>query len=193
MKYTLLSWIIVVVIMGSIITPVTAQAITELHDISILNVFISEKYLECKKDLYASIEMKNEGIENEYVHVELSNVELGIDEFAPIIMIQPKKLGSVTIPLTLEEEPEGAYEFEVLVYFNNEVKRYFKTFAFQGCPETPLPPPTTLNLASESQSQKTSQQPSAHTWYLIGMVILIFILSMIYLLKLYIEKRRSGD
>jgi hypothetical protein len=177
---------------GSVLSiPGTVEAVKEIHDVSILNVFISEKYLECKKDAFVSIQLKNEGIENEYVHVEISNQELGIDEFAPIIMVQPNGLESISIPIIFPEEPEGSHEFEVLAYFNNEVKRYFKSFDFKGCPEAPTQPKS-INLASDYASPKVKEEGiSAHTWYLVGMVVLIFILAIIYLLKIYIEKTRS--
>ncbi len=170
--------------------------IPDVHRIDILNLFISETSLTCNKNIYTVIEYKNAGTDNELVHLELVNEQLGINEFTPVAMLQPNRLGSITIPIALEQEPEGEVEFEVLAYFNNEIRRYFKSFTFAGCPEAPNPtsmPDATL-LAQTSQEAKNQPQGwSTQTWFVTLMVIIIFILVIIYILKLYIERIRGKE
>ena len=167
------------------------SSFTDMHQINIVNLFISDASLKCNKNLYAAIEFKNAGTENEYVHMELVNEKLGIDEFAPIVMIQPNKHDSVTIPVTLKQEPEGNVEFEVLAYFNNEIRRYFQSFTFKGCPDAPKTDsavdPALFTQSSSESKEKALQGLSMHTWYVIIMIILIFLLVLIYVLKLYIQ------
>ncbi len=88
----------------------------------------------------------------------------------------------------MQQEPEGTYEFEVIVYFSNEIKRSFKSFTFTGCPEPPQPQPL-LDLASHTpKPQENKQLLSAQTIYIIIMLIIIFLLALIYLFKLFLEK-----
>ena len=165
--------------------------VSDEHKINILNLFISDNYLECNKNLNAVIEFKNSGTENEYVHMELMNERLGIDEFAPIVLVKPNGIASVTIPVALESEPKGEYELEVLAYFNNEIKPYFKSFMFKGCQEAAkdgMYPDDAIMTQSSLQSKETAPKGlNSQAWYIIIMVALIFVLVLTYLLKLYVQ------
>ncbi len=165
--------------------------VSDEHKINILNLFISDNYLECNKNLNAVIEFKNAGTENEYVHMELVNEKLGIDEFAPIVLVKPNGIASVTIPATLESEPKGEHEFEVFAYYSNEIKPYFKSFTFKGCQEPAkddMQPDDAIIAQSGLEGRETAVKGlNLQTWYIILMVALIFVLVLVYLLKLYIQ------
>ena len=164
---------------------------SEVHQIELLNVFIGDSSLTCNPHVNVVVELRNSGTENEAVQLELIQSELGIDEVAPIFGIQPQRLESITFPLLLSQEPEaGDYEFEIIASFHNEIRRHFASFTFKGCPEQPKMTgmtDTALMVQSGLEPVKTLQGWSNQTWFLIIMTIILFILVLVYLLKLYIE------
>lgn len=165
---------------------------TDVHRIDVLDLFISEKYLSCTTTLVAVVEIRNSGQESESAHVELSSQDLGVREFSPLVLLAPRQIQSLSLPFTLREEPKGSKEFEVIVYFGNEVKRSFKSFTFLGCPEevplvsSPLTPPS--SSLPPTASSLTLSSVSAHLLFSLVLGLLLFFLAVIYLLKLYIRK-----
>lgn len=189
-----------VVLLSLLIFPLTLAGeslSSEIHQIDFLNVFIGDSSLTCNQHINVVVELRNSGTENEAVQLEIIQPELSLDEVAPIFGIQPQRLGSLTFPLTLDHEPEaGDYEFELIAYFHNEIRRHFASFTFKGCPEQPKMTgmtDTTLMVQSGLEPVKTLQGWSSQTLFLIVMVVILFVLVLVYLLKLYIENINTRE
>jgi hypothetical protein len=170
------------------------QLYTDLHRVDVLDLFISERYLTCSTELFVVAEIKNTGTEPEYVHVELSSPSLRVHAFSPITQLDPNTIDSITMPLTLEEEPEGLHEFEVLVYYHNEIKRSFKTFTFEGCAEVHdiETQSDILVQTGSTPSPRPSLSLSGQMLFVMIMVLVVFLLAVAYLLKLFFQKVTGG-
>lgn len=177
----------------SLIPQVVSQNL-DIHDVEVANIFLSERYLSCQKNLYFIVELRNSGTESEAVHAELFSPSMGMREFSPVFAIQSDESASLTIPVSLEVEPEGEHEVEVAVYFNNEINQGLAHFNFEGCKEEKqeIQLDTSMPQVQQSYSFNDAKASigdwSAQLVFVVIMVAVIFFLVLIYLLKILFQK-----
>ena len=184
----LLLFIVTLILLSSV--TISAQKIfSDKHDLQVLDLFIGQESLACKKEFNALIEVVNRGDLTEVFNVELVNNQLDLDEFSQVLTIEPEAIKSVPFNIKFEEEPKGRYEFEVLVYFNKDIKHFFKTFEFKGCPTKVINNKVMNNHVNNKP--KIELQPTVSFSLILTLVLIfvIFLLAIAYVFTIYIKEK----
>jgi len=174
------------------ILPILANAALspdDLHNIKLKDIFISDDQLKCPDHLSVLVEVQNEGKTGENVFIELSNEKLKLSEISQIFNIKPGSIEVITFDLNLPNSIEGEQEFEAQAFFNKESHRIFRSFKFEECEEEKPVVKDITNL--EPPKRETSYEGytiSAQTIFIIAMLIIVFILAILYIVKVYLEK-----
>ncbi len=161
----------------------------DLHNIKLKDIFISDDQLKCPDHLSVLVEVQNEGKTDENIFIELSNDKLKLSEISQIFNIKPGSIEVITFGLNLPNSIEGEQEFEAQAFFNKESHRIFRSFKFEKCEEEKPVVKDITNLEPPKKEISYNEYTiSAHTIFIIAMLIIVFILAILYIIKVYLEK-----
>lgn len=190
MKSLLRISLLIVLLILSINLVNSAISSDELHNIKVKDIFISEDQLSCPKHLSIIVQVQNDGENDENVFVELSNEKISLVEVSQIFNIKPDSIEVATFDLDLPAGIEGEQEFEAAVFFNKESGRMFQTFNFKECLKEEPPVQDLTNLEPPQNNPVPEDYSiSAQVIFVIAMLIIIFILAVLYIIKIYLEKK----
>ena len=169
-----------------------ALSLDDLHNIKVKDIFISDDLLNCPKQLNVLVQIQNDGKNDENIFVELSSPKLKVSEVSQIFNIKPGSIEVANFDLVFTDGIEGEHEFEAAVFFNKESNNIFKSFTFKVCQKDQPPVKDIHNLelkkTSNQINQHESYKVSAQTLFLVTILFIIFMLAILYIIKVYLEK-----
>jgi hypothetical protein len=161
-------------------------------DIEIRDIIIAPEALSCSKSIPITVQFKNVGDTDEYVTVEIINARLPANEISTITLVQRERIETATVTIDLEKEPKGLFEFEALVSYDTHIKRLFRSFTFEGCPEEPVMMDAQVQTEQQDNDGLVDEEPrvqiSRHLVLTLSFALIIMLLSIVYVLKRVIER-----
>jgi hypothetical protein len=178
--------------LGSVFVVEAQVSTKKIYAVEVREFYIPPLDLQCQTTVNAIVQVYNRGNVDATVYAEVANDVLGITEFSPSLRIQSGRRLGITVPFALEEEVQGAYNFDIRLYTEEGIQHLIQTVHFQGCPKETLtslitsPPPTVPSSVEADEEEVVALLP-VPIMLALGLLGLLAFLSVLFIFTAYFK------